>query len=65
MAETKSPRESISTRIDAKAREVIERVAASRRTTPAQVARVRARRRGQAIGPRDTSGIGGRNGEGR
>jgi hypothetical protein len=40
MAETKTPRESISTRIDAKAREVIERVAASRRTTPAQVARV-------------------------
>ena len=40
MAETKKPRESISTRIDVKAREVIERVAASRRTTPAQVARV-------------------------
>ena len=40
MTETKKPRESISTRIDAKAREVIEHVAASRRTTPAQVARV-------------------------
>ena len=40
MADIKSPRESISTCIDAKAREVIERVAASRRTTPAQVARV-------------------------
>ena len=40
MAESKTPRESISTRIDAKAREVIERVAASRRTTPAQVVRV-------------------------
>ena len=40
MAETKHPRESISTRIDAKAREGIERIAAKRRTTPAQVARV-------------------------
>jgi hypothetical protein len=40
MAETKQPRESISTRIDAKARDVIERVAEARRTTPAQVARV-------------------------
>jgi hypothetical protein len=39
MAEAK-PRESISTRIDAKAREVIELIAAARRTTPAQVARV-------------------------
>jgi hypothetical protein len=39
MAETKPPRESISTRIDAKARAVLERVAAVRRTTPAQVAR--------------------------
>jgi hypothetical protein len=40
MPETRKPRESISTRIDAKARAVIERVAESRRTTPAQVARV-------------------------
>jgi hypothetical protein len=40
MAETKHPRESISTRIDAEARDVIERIAAARRTTRAQVARV-------------------------
>jgi hypothetical protein len=40
MADTKQPRESISTRIDAAAREIIERVASQRRTTPAQVARV-------------------------
>jgi hypothetical protein len=40
MAETKLARQSLSTRIDPKAREVIERVAAVRRTTPAQVARV-------------------------
>jgi hypothetical protein len=40
MAETKQPRESISTRIDPEARDVIERVAAARRTTLSQVARV-------------------------
>jgi hypothetical protein len=40
MADGKKPRESITTRIDAKAREAIERAAAARRTTPAQVARV-------------------------
>jgi hypothetical protein len=39
MAE-KPPRETITTRIDASARALIERVAAARRTTPAQVARV-------------------------
>jgi hypothetical protein len=40
MAETKQLLESISTRINPDARKVIERVAAARRTTPAQVARV-------------------------
>jgi hypothetical protein len=38
MADAKKPRESITTRIDAKAREAIERAAAARRTTTAQVA---------------------------
>ncbi len=36
----KQRRESITTRIDAEAREVIERIAEARRTTPAQVARI-------------------------
>jgi hypothetical protein len=41
MAETKRhPRESISTRIDADAHAVIERIAELRRTTAAQVARI-------------------------
>ena len=40
MAGTRQTRESITTRIDAQARQAIERVAAERRTTPAQVARV-------------------------
>ena len=41
MAETKrQPRESISTRIDPDARDVIEKVAEQRRTTAAQVARI-------------------------
>jgi hypothetical protein len=41
MAETKrQPRESISTRIDSDARDVIEKIAEQRRTTAAQVARI-------------------------
>ena len=40
MVGTKQPRELIATEIDPKARAVIERTAAARRTTPAQVARV-------------------------
>jgi hypothetical protein len=41
MAETKrQPRESISTRIDADAHAVIEKIAEQRRTTAAQVARI-------------------------
>jgi hypothetical protein len=41
MAETKRlPRESISTRIDPDARDVIEKIAEQRRTTAAQVARI-------------------------
>jgi hypothetical protein len=40
MADAKSPRQSLSTRIAPEAHAVIERVAAERRTTPAQVARV-------------------------
>jgi hypothetical protein len=41
MAETKrQPRESISTRIDPDARDVIEKIAEQRRTTAAQVARI-------------------------
>jgi hypothetical protein len=41
MAETKrQPRESISTRIDPDARDVIEKIAERRRTTAAQVARI-------------------------
>ena len=36
----KQARKSISTRIDAKARDVIERVAEARRTTPARIARI-------------------------
>jgi hypothetical protein len=40
MAETKQPRQHLSTRIATDALEVIERLAEERRTTPAQVARV-------------------------
>jgi hypothetical protein len=40
MAKTEHPRrEHLSTRIDIRAHQIIERVAAARRTTPAQVAR--------------------------
>jgi hypothetical protein len=41
MAETKQPRAKIATRVDPRVRELIERLAAARRTTPAQVARIR------------------------
>jgi uncharacterized protein (DUF1778 family) len=37
--ETKQRRESVTTRVDPKARDVIERVAAARRTTVSQVVR--------------------------
>jgi hypothetical protein len=40
MADKPQPRENLTTRISIDALEVIERVAAARRTTPSQVARV-------------------------
>jgi hypothetical protein len=55
MAETKrQPRESISTRIDPDARDVIEKIAEQRRTTAAQVARILLEDGAKSLGGHDT-----------